>query len=66
MVQLALTISPHVEGGNSLIHSVIDVRQAAIDEVEAMKVVQLLGRSYVMSQYFSSVIITGKNYQHSK
>lgn len=29
-----------------------DVRQAAIDEVEAMKVVQLLGRPYVLSQYF--------------
>ena len=66
MVQLALTISPHVEGGNSLIYSVIDVRQAAIDEVETMKVVQLLGCPYVLSQYFSSVTITGKNYQHSK
>jgi len=49
MVQLTLAISPHVEGGSSLLHSVIDVRQAVIEEVEAMNVVQL-GRPQIPIQ----------------
>jgi len=49
MVQLTLAISPHVEGGSSLLHSMIDVRQAVIEEVEAMNVVQL-GRPQIPIQ----------------
>lgn len=39
MVQLMLTISSHIEGGNSLLHSVINVGQAVIEEVEVTNVV---------------------------
>ena len=35
IVQLIVTISPHIEGGKATLRSVIDVRQSVREEVEA-------------------------------